>query len=498
MRKYTIDLLKGFYKICQNPDNKTGLKRIGLGLAIVLESGIEIKLKNGTDNLPMSEINAAFKEMIERDWLEEIEVSEDDKYYYYSDYKEQIMKAGFTFYSNLENMLNELKDFVWPFGDHWFLLTTKGEDFCKRDLERVKNEQDVAETLELPPVFPDIIPDKVIESKHYTLENDDFHSKEEVENLIKEMHNHPESDFYLYVQQREAVNKYIKIANENNEILMNECEFFYYRHPKNRRDYIKIQKNNIQFEWEKEVMETSPMYKQFKLALSEQKKRQLEIQEINIVLQQKSSIKRVMKQKGEENKNKPEDVRRAKRNVFKIILSIILAPPIIWGIIYVVFLYPPKYVIDTCTLDFDKSRKHWIEREQREGRSINLYQGSILDFELHFVLHNIHMGEGDITKPKLIITAEGDTREYEIKPKTSYFSSKKEGGNVTSFTEVDLGRTIHVGPYGIVDEFFEYSIGHDEKDQEIIEFLRTNKDKLRFKIRGAPYKEFKVTFWGNK
>ena len=98
MRKYTLDLLKGFLKICQNQANKTGLKRIGLGIAIIIEGGITPKLKEGngysTDSPANSEISAAFREMIENGWInEEKNLSDDDKYNYFFDYQDYITKT---------------------------------------------------------------------------------------------------------------------------------------------------------------------------------------------------------------------------------------------------------------------------------------------------------------------------------------------------------------------------------------------------------------------
>lgn len=143
---------------------------------------------------------------------------------------------------------------------------------------------------------------------------------------------------------------------------------------------------------------------------------------------------------------------------------------IVWSIIYGVFIYPPKYVLDGPLL---------LERSHV--------------FKLHFILRNIHRGEGEVSKPILVISAKGSNEEYEVKPRTSYVSTEKIGDNTYSSTTVDLGRTIHVGPYGIVDDFFEYPIRKRRRDhKKIAEFLTANKDKLQFKVRGYPYKETSV------
>ena len=285
MREHTVQLLKAFYKICRNDSNRTGLKRISLGLAIVSEAGIDIRLSHEggsyTKDSPLfSEICACFKEMIENDWIEEIQPSEYDKIDFFMDYKEYITKVGLTHYSNPENMGNELGVALWPFGDCWFLLKAKGEEFAKRKLQDEKINQKVANIMGLPPVFPNIIPDKIIEERIHKLENNEFNSKEEIDSLIKEMHKYPDRQFYLYVQHGKAINKYLQKAKINNEILMDECEFYFYRHPKNNRDFVKIHRDNIKFDWEDKVVKESPMYKRIKLVLSEEKRRMLAAEEI--------------------------------------------------------------------------------------------------------------------------------------------------------------------------------------------------------------------------
>jgi len=128
MRKYTFQLLNAFYRICQDSSNKTGLERIGLGIAIVIESGIDLKLidaKGGkTKRSPLfSEIAVAFRELLERSWIEEFKVLDKDKSNYYSDYQDYLQKAVLTYSSDSFYMYNILSVFPWPLGDHWFLLT---------------------------------------------------------------------------------------------------------------------------------------------------------------------------------------------------------------------------------------------------------------------------------------------------------------------------------------------------------------------------------------
>jgi len=136
MRKHTFQLINAFYRICRDSSKKTGIERIGLGVAIVIESGIDLKLidaKGGKTkrSLLFSEIAGAFRELLERDWIEELKVLDEDKSNYYSDYQDYLQKAILTYSSDSSYMHNILSVFPWPLGNHWFLLTNKGEEFIK-------------------------------------------------------------------------------------------------------------------------------------------------------------------------------------------------------------------------------------------------------------------------------------------------------------------------------------------------------------------------------
>lgn len=196
------------------------------------------------------------------------------------------------------------------------------------------------------------------------------------------------------------------------------------------------------------------------------------------------------KNENRQSKNETKEEKRHKTIVMLTIISICVAfsGSVAWNIIYNIVIYPPKYILDGSSLHFAKYFNEWLIQEKKIKKNIDSYEGDI-ELALHFKLRNIHRGEGEITKPMLVVTAKNSNIEYEIKPKTGSVSSKREDDNVVSYTPVDLGRTIHVGSYGVVDEFFEYTIN---KDSAIVEFLKVNKDKLRFKIRGYPYKDSNV------
>ncbi len=151
---------------------------------------------------------------------------------------------------------------------------------------------------------------------------------------------------------------------------------------------------------------------------------------------------------------------------------------IVWSVWYSLFIYPPKYVLDYSKLKLKSSISQ-----------------NYADFELNFALRNLNRGEGDITKPSLMVSAEGSDEKYEIEPFTKFMADTNTSNNVTTYTIKDTGSVIHVRGYGIINEIIEYKVykegmtsGYRKRDVEVLKFLNTNRDKLKFEIHGYPYK----------
>ena len=134
-------------------------------------------------------------------------------------------------------------------------------------------------TKENIPVFPNIIPSSIKESVFRIIEPDDIQTEQDLQHLISLLFHEPECNFYYFVEKDGKQNSFLSAAKDRKDILMNEVEFFYYKHPKFERDYIHIENRNgkYNFEWEKEVVDRGPMYLRIRLQLSERKKRDLEI-----------------------------------------------------------------------------------------------------------------------------------------------------------------------------------------------------------------------------
>jgi len=186
---------------------------------------------------------------------------------------------------------------------------------------------------------------------------------------------------------------------------------------------------------------------------------------------------------------------RHRTNVILTVSSILVAGGwLAWAIYSSTVLFPPKYTLDGTTLHFGQWFGRAVEQKRKKNPEINIYNRSA-EFELHFILLNRNRGEGEVSKPILMVTAENSEKEFQMTPKTRYSETTRTEGNMTSYHTIDSGRTIKVGSYGIVDDFLKYSIRDSSKGQkELMEFLKENEDKLKFKIKGEPYGEVEIKF----
>lgn len=127
MRKYTKKLLIGFKRLSEKPEARMKARaREALGIAIISEAGIEKEdLRTTGRSGWMGEMKASFNEMIDERWIEQIPPTEDS-----SDYLEFENAIG-EFYHESTTDLSYLREKIlkkeYPFGDHWFRLTSLGE-----------------------------------------------------------------------------------------------------------------------------------------------------------------------------------------------------------------------------------------------------------------------------------------------------------------------------------------------------------------------------------
>jgi len=123
------------------------------------------------------------------------------------------------------------------------------------------------------------IPDRIEETVMHELEAEDVESEDDIHELVRLMFAHNERGFHLFLEQGKPLNKAIKERLERFGILLGDSEFYYYKHPKLERNYIRIQRHRIQFDWEQDVVDKGPMFFRTSLKLSQAMTRQLTIQE---------------------------------------------------------------------------------------------------------------------------------------------------------------------------------------------------------------------------
>ncbi len=169
---------------------------------------------------------------------------------------------------------------------------------------------------------------------------------------------------------------------------------------------------------------------------------------------------------------KVEDHNRSARNW--AVGSVIAILTLIWSMVYSLYIYPPKYIFDNSKLKLE----------------MNL-SSNFAELKLRFALRNKNRGEGDISKPVLVVSIPGNNRKYELQPQTRYITDTKTTGNAVEVKIDDSGKIIHVRGYGIIDQDFEYKL-YQDKDREILEFLNANRSNLQFKIKGEPYNTVSV------
>jgi len=129
------------------------------------------------------------------------------------------------------------------------------------------------------PVFP-FVPDAIKESRFFVIEAGDLKTEAEVANLIQQMWRQPEADFYYFFGHAggPTADGAMLAARQRGDILMNESERRYYKHPKFLRDYIRIipHGDNYSWDWEREVVEKGPEFWRVRLKLSARKRDELD------------------------------------------------------------------------------------------------------------------------------------------------------------------------------------------------------------------------------
>ena len=140
------------------------------------------------------------------------------------------------------------------------------------------------------PRFPDITPTHIVQSQFHVIEDDDIRSEEDLRQLLELMYEYPERAFYLFAAKDRGINHRIVSAERLGFVRYLSEEFFYFRHPKYQRDYVRILEHQIQWDWEREVFAKGPMFVRVSLGLTRKAERQFEHVEIAMKQKEKNPL----------------------------------------------------------------------------------------------------------------------------------------------------------------------------------------------------------------
>jgi hypothetical protein len=130
------------------------------------------------------------------------------------------------------------------------------------------------------PIFP-FVPDSIKESRFHVIEAGDLSTEARVHDLLMAMWNDPETLFYYYHGHDggPSADNLLLAARNRGDILMDEQERRYYRHPKFKRDYVKIVpkgEDEYNFDWERQAVEKGPEFWRVTLKLGQRKRDELD------------------------------------------------------------------------------------------------------------------------------------------------------------------------------------------------------------------------------
>ncbi|MDW7772465.1 MAG: hypothetical protein SCH71_06185 [Desulfobulbaceae bacterium] len=127
--------------------------------------------------------------------------------------------------------------------------------------------------------FPDHLITEVKRSMFHDIECTDIGSEEDLHNLVRMMFEFSERDFFLYCPASSGVNQMVLAAEVHGVLSIVRTEKCYYPHPNSKHDYVKIDRKEPLWDWEKEVRETAPEFLRCTLKLTDRWRRKLALKE---------------------------------------------------------------------------------------------------------------------------------------------------------------------------------------------------------------------------
>ena len=113
----------------------------------------------------------------------------------------------------------------------------------------------------------------------HVIESDEIASEEDLDYLIRFMFEFSERDYFLFCPVSNGVNQFVLAAEIHGVLNISLTEMRYFPHTSFDHDYIKLDREERLWDWEKEVRETSPEFMRCTLKLTERWRRKLELHE---------------------------------------------------------------------------------------------------------------------------------------------------------------------------------------------------------------------------
>lgn len=128
--------------------------------------------------------------------------------------------------------------------------------------------------------LPDDLLTHVKRSRFCVIENADLLDEQDVSDLIARLYDYPEDDFYFFKQHDHPTNRLLQSAVDSEIMAITEWKLNFYPHPKFKRDYVRLDKDSLNWDWQRDVILTSPMFIRFELKLTTRARRALEHQQL--------------------------------------------------------------------------------------------------------------------------------------------------------------------------------------------------------------------------
>jgi hypothetical protein len=107
-------------------------------------------------------------------------------------------------------------------------------------------------------------------------EQGELASPEDLQGLIELLYDQPECEVRYYYQDGSAMDSLLADAIRNRHILLRKSEQRFFKHPEDKRNYVKIPSGAYKFDWQKDVAEKTPEFVQLTLGLSQRKRNQID------------------------------------------------------------------------------------------------------------------------------------------------------------------------------------------------------------------------------